>query len=349
MNDLLSGLPGYLKVCRLSKRIVIQTGRPPVKILLRILLTLLFVLLVNKGISGADLYALAGNLHPVLLVSAVFLGALSFYLQLLRWQVILTVHGLPSDSVTALRTMFRGNFLGFVTPGRMGELFRAVHIAPDRKAAGITATVEERFCAVVVTVGGGVCGMLAQRTIWGGPFFWPLVTSSVLFAAGMVIIAAVAAGKLHNLTGRSGWIGKISSVTGALVRFRSFPLGRLTLLSVGVHLLLLLQTALLFIMFGNYPLPVMITVAAQAYSFMLLLPFFIANIGSREYSFSLFLSRMVDFQAETLSPGIVALGVATIILIINIILPAAIGLFWVYSEKKVEHRIGNKGKHGDAT
>ena len=345
-----STLPGYRQFSAAARWIAVYWSRPLFQVAVRGVLTLLFVVIVNKSVAGADLASLARSITPFGLISALVLGTASLYFQMLRWRCILRQHGLPSGTEVALRTMFKGFFLGFVTPGRMGELFRTLHLDPQRKIAGITATVEERFCAVAVTVGAGIVAMMVQRWILGRPLFFPLTTASVLFSAGVLLLVVVmragADRTLKNVTLLQG----IRPVLDHLERCRSFPFFRLAAYSVAAHLLLLFQTALLFFMFGERNLPVDLTAAAQAFSFMLLLPFFIANIGLREYAFSFFLARAQEVTCSGLSCGAVALGVATIILFINIIFPAGIGLFWVFLEKRTDQRTAAaKGDHDNTT
>jgi len=88
-------------------------------------------------------------------------------------------------------------------------------------------------------------------------------------------------------------------------------------------------------MFGAGSFPTTLIAAGQAYTFMLLLPFFIANIGLREYSFSLFITNITN-AAAPMAPyiGRGSFGSATLILLINIILPAALGLVWLYTGKR---------------
>jgi Lysylphosphatidylglycerol synthase TM region len=236
-----------------------------------------------------------------------------------------------------------------VTPGRLGELFRAIHLDPQRKLATAAATVEERFCAVVVTVAAGMGGMLLQRVVLDRPVFVPLVAASVLFTLALVLFVLLIKFGRTPATEDLSPLGRVRSFLKNPDRGGKIPYFRLAYYSVAAHMLLLLQTALLFSMFGERDLLVDFTAAAQAFAFMLLLPFFIANIGLREYAFSFFLARADRTAGGGLSCSAVALGVATIILFINIILPAAIGLFRVYLDRQADQRTAAEGDHDNAT
>lgn len=349
IRTILAALPGYRFAAACAGRILQWSSRPLFRLAIRVLLTLLFVVLVNRSIAGADLAALMRSVSPPGLLAALFLGAGSFYFQVLRWQCILAGHDLPAGAGVALRTIFRGFFLGFVTPGRMGELFRAMHLDPHRKLATMAATVEERFCSVVVTVFAGMVGMVL---LWGGlgvPPFMPLAAASILFTVGFILFTGLLLGGAGSMVFRLPVLRRLQPVLVHFERYRSLPFGRLGVYSIAAHLLLLLQVALLFSMFGERDLPLTMAALAQAFSFMLLLPFFIANIGLREYAFSFFLARAHHSDCGSFSCSAVALGVATIILFVNIILPAAIGLFWVYLDKQADQRIAIKEDNDDAT
>jgi len=305
--------------------------------------------LVNKSIARADLADLTRSVSPTGLCGALLLGAGSFYFQVLRWRCILWIHAFPASTGIAVRTMFRGFFLGFVTPGRMGELFRAIHLDPTRKLATAAATIEERLCAVIVTVVAGAAAMLVQAGVLQRPVFMPLVAASVLFALLFLLAILLLKYGVRPVHEDLSLPGRVRSFLENPERGGKIPFFRLAGYSIAAHLLLLFQTALLFFMFGERDFLVGITAAAQAFSFMLLLPFFIANIGLREYAFSFFLAQTQELSCNGLSCGAVALGVATIILFVNIILPAAVGLIWVYLEKQADQRTAVKGDNGNAT
>jgi hypothetical protein len=70
-------------------------------------------------------------------------------------------------------------------------------------------------------------------------------------------------------------------------------------------------------------------VAGQAYMQMLFLPFFVANVGVREYSFGLYLRQLSGGN----NVDVIAFGVSGFILFVNIILPALVGLLWFFFDR----------------
>ena len=310
-------------------------SKPPVKWAIRIAVTAVFVALVNKSIRASDILLLVHRIHFWPLCGAVIIGAGSFFFQILRWRLILRSHALPCSIMVSLKTLLRGCLLAFITPGRIGELFRAVHIDSKRHYATMVAVVEERSFAVITTVAAGILCIIAQAVVSTSPLFIPLIIASIIFIAIFTVMMTemISRGVLFKKSGRFPMY--YDRVIEYLHRIRSLPFLPLALLSAGAHLLLLLQTALLFHMFGSGDIGRNIIAAGQAFSFMLLLPFFIANIGLREYAFSLFLARLSPDPGIVSEIGTIAFGVATFILFINLIFPALIGLLWMYTERNV--------------
>ncbi|MBN1308583.1 MAG: flippase-like domain-containing protein [Chitinispirillaceae bacterium] len=309
-------------------------SRSPIKATIRIAVTVVFVMFVNRSIGKSDILRLSGRVHPLPVFLALILGAASFFFQMLRWRLILRAHGFPCSLMVSLKTMLRGCLLAFITPGRIGEFFRTMPIDGRRHIAGVLAVVEERSFAVATTaLAGGAC-LIAQALWYASPLFLPLVIALMVFLAAVALLIA-ALYKGETLLNRSNRFTKLSGrPVDYLKRIRSRPFPQLMALSAGAHLLLLLQTALLFRMYGSGDFGRTMIAAGQSFFFMLLLPVFIANIGLREYSFALFLSRLSAPSDIGLEVGSIALAASTSILLINIIFPAIIGLIWMYHEKK---------------
>jgi len=133
-------------------------------------------------------------------------------------------------------------------------------------------------------------------------------------------------------TGRIGSFARLLHET--LVAVPRFLSGRIVIYSLGAQTALLIQTAVILSMFGGASFFSNVIISAEVYAFMLFLPFFIANIGLREYSFLMMFENMKPMVHHSLAPGSVALGVSFLILIMNILFPAAVGLCIMIIDKK---------------
>lgn len=307
-------------------------SRPLCKHGLRAAATMAFVIFVNRSVNRAQVVHLIGEINFFTLLPAITLGAGSFFLQTLRWRTILQYHSLPCSMRIALKTMLKGSLLAFITPGRTGELFRAMDIDDTRRLSSMVAVIEERSFGIGMTVIGGIFCIAAQMIWYSSKPFLPVVIASCLFVTVLIVTFT------FIFLGNWPQKGQLNRMRGYLRRLvQSFPVARIIMLSAAAHACLLVQTSLLLMMFGAGSFQTTLVAGGQAYAFMLLLPFFIANIGLREYSFSLFITNVTNAAtASPFAPDIwrASLGSATFILIINIILPAALGLIWLYTGKK---------------
>ena len=322
------------KIMTVGSMALTALSKNPLKTVVRIVITAVFVYFVNKGIRLSDIKTLFNEINITLFIGAFFCGVVSLFFQLLRWRLILISHRLPSEMAKACKTMFWGFLLAFVTPGRLGELFRAIDLDKNRKTDTIVAVVEERLCAVIMIVIIGILCSAGQNFINSTALFFPMIVAMVIF------VAVFTAGIFFIVKGesflplKSTPLRHLRWLPTCIQRWKQLPVELLALFSFCAHLLLLLQTAFLFKMFGEIDLLQGMLIAGQAYAFMLLLPFFIANIGLREYSFSLFLSKNAQNLLPIAASTTVSFGAATVILLFNIMIPAAVGMGWMYLQKR---------------
>ncbi len=306
-----------------------------VKWTLKISLTLLFVVIVNMNISGDDIAVLSENISFRELAVAVVLGFTGIIFQTLRWKYVLLKLDFKVSNRDVLKTLLRGCFLGFLTPGRFGELFRAVDLDPSVKFRSVIATVLDRAAAVMVVLVLGITASAIQYLYIGvAPLNLFVVPAIIIFAVAAVVV-------IFNK-----YCIKLIAVFAALMKFpvqvsnqsicfvvTLFKAPTFVLLSLLAHLFLLFQTAFLFYMFGYTDIVWNLLVGAQSYAFMIFIPFFIANAGIREYSFSLFMDQ-INWTHQSVGVDAMAIGAALLILISNIIIPAFLGLLWIYSDRK---------------
>jgi hypothetical protein len=297
--------------------------------LLKIAITGVFVYLVNKSLSS-PLIQLANVRISWPVMSIVFLLAVfGLWLQVLRWRLICRTRAIPITMVWALKTMLLGNLLAFVTPGKLGELFRGVSLPQVKKSDTVIAVCVEKVYDALACVVFGLTAA-ALHAMQSG-----ISTGQIVIGAGALTLAAAAVIlsfllrnrrvisllRKKNLEKAVAWIAE---------SFTNTSKSRITLItaySFGVHFILVCQTALLFYMAGSAGFFGGVLSAAEAYAFMMLFPVFIANMGIREYSFALYLTGTSGLRTGTAVP-VAALFSSLSILFVNMILPAVAGLLW---------------------
>ena len=185
--------------------------------------------------------------------------------------------------------------------------------------------------------------MIVEKLFAGGTtLFVGLVCFALFLASKRAPIGGHAVIIAGSVAAAAGAVGVFAlRKTGFLKRAldRLPPLsppqaGVLACYSVFIHICLLAQTSLLLWTFGSNAFFFNMLAGGQAYVFMLFFPVFIANMGIREYSFGMFLGSAQSTPPAAGLPAI-AFGASMGILIINIILPAIIGLAWWILEKKL--------------
>lgn len=294
-------------------------------------ITILFFILVNRSIKKNDFQIIISRIDLSLLLFSFLFGIFGFYFQILRWRDVLKSQNLPCSLNVSTRTMFTGFLLGFLTPGRIGELFRFVGCCPERKTVSVFAVALERFFAVLMTVVFGLISVSAQLLFYkisvSAYFFIALVLSFIFFAFAGKIIIYLNRTMLCKISLFKSFFNSVNMMISGL---SELPVKRIIGFSFLAQICLVIQTVLLLEMFGIGDYLKNFTIAAQAYAFMLFLPFFVANIGLREFSFTLFISQMAGVVLEKSEVSVIAFGVSNLILFMNIIIPAVIGLIWMF-------------------
>jgi hypothetical protein len=293
---------------------------------IKILVTAVVIYLVNRSLTKDQLPLLFKNVSMVPFSIVFIFGCMGFYCQVKRWQYILKLFGTMVNGPEALRTMLWGCLLAFITPGRTGEFFRGFSLPALKKNDAVVAVfIEKLFAGGTTLLAGLVCCLiflsLKAMGCWG----------HAVIISGAAAVAAAAGGIFA--------MRKAGFVKQALERLPDFSpqqAGIIAFYSVVVHLFLLAQTSILLSMLGSNAFFSSMLIGGQAYVFMLFFPFFIANMGIREYSFGMF-SACGQGVAPESGLSAVAFGASMGILIINIILPALFGLvWWVFDKKKVD-------------
>lgn len=294
-----------------------------ISIAVRIVLTALFFYIINKSISQTDIKSLSTAIKPHLLFAVLTAGVCGFYCQVIRWKYILKSRNLPFRGAIPLKTMLWGNLLGFLTPGRIGELFRGVSIDPSRKTDSVLAVVIDRLFEIFIVLFFGVLCIIVQTVF----LKIPLHLVEVISFSVLILIAG--AGTIIFKLNRFKSMKPIQMGNSIIHGLKNVLTLRIVAVSLMAHFLLILQTVVLLRMLGVSGWFTNGIVAGQAYMQMLFLPFLVANVGVREYSFGLYLRQL----SGVTNVEIVAFGVSSLILFVNIILPALAGLIWFFFDR----------------
>ncbi|HUI92284.1 MAG TPA: lysylphosphatidylglycerol synthase domain-containing protein [Chitinivibrionales bacterium] len=299
---------------------------------LKLLVTALFVYLVNKNLGYGRIRLFEIKLAAMPLVAVLVAGLANFFFQVLRWQLVCKAYGMRIGAGLAVKTMLFGNLLAFVTPGKFGELLRGMSIPAAKKSDTVVAVAFEKVCAGIATVAAGIIAAAVHSSRHG-----ITLGQTVIFAGGICIAVATAAVVLLA-SGKNA-----RKILGRFCEEKVWPFAErfipatdaatlwgVILYSIAAHLSVVCQTVFLFFMFGSPDISADIVCAFEAYAFMIFFPFFIANMGIREYSFKLFLSK----AGAAPGAGAIAVLASVSVLAINMVLPALAGLVWWLLESR---------------
>lgn len=272
---------------------------------------------VGNAFAHADLLLLAGA--AVIAVAMVLIKAV-------RWHVVIGRQGIELPLRRSVAATFASLFLAMVTPGRLGELARAVWVKRDSEAGGglaLSGVVLDRwFDVMAIAIGCAVGGLLVELPKG--------LDDAAAIAGGLLATAAVLA--LSQTVGRfaSRVFARIPRVGGKLAELTDqFYAGLAAVgwsgLAIGAvftavaYGLIWIEAVLVFeAVIGPAPIaPLFVALLmANALSY---LPISFAGVGTREAVF-------LGFFATTAAPAAnsVAFSMSFIVVTLALTLPAGL-------------------------
>ena len=313
-------------------------GNKTVSWLFKIIITVIFVFIVNKSITRNEIVVITGYLSIQHILFAVLFGFAGLFFQVKRWEIILRYQKFNVKGHVAWKTILWGNLLAFITPGRIGELFRGLKIEEGRKGDSLFAVIIDKlFIIMTVLLAGFLCVIFQLFILKVG-----ITDKMKIFLVSAFILCVIGFALLST--------GKVFDKSHAVSRYfnriltnlpRLFtPAGKKALLySFIAHFCLIAQTVTLLHMFGCGTFIINSIAIGQAYGIMPFLSFTIGNMGVREGSFYLFLTYLgAACDTSMLSLKAASLGTSILILLMNIIVPAFVGLLWYLSDTSINKK-----------
>ncbi len=284
-------------------------------VLLKVVITVLFVIVVNRAIP-IDQKSIAELIPLSLLLSVSLLSFISSLLQGYRWYFFLHLFELTPTVKQAFRSYLEGVLFGIITPGRAGELFRGFTLEPHWRKTASIAVITEKVCATIVLF---LVGALAYA-------FLPGNRGGDLYGTGIIAAAIVSVVAIPIVP----ILIKRSKPTHSRIN-RTYLLT--ITLSVAIHTILLIQAIILLVPRSGLSISDAFATAASAFSAMQFMPVTVANMGVREFCFNLFGSLYMHNTANLIALKSVILSSSLIIVLANLIFPAIPGVILLISSK----------------
>jgi len=266
---------------------------------------------------------------------ASILSLVNIYLQAYKWKLVLN-HSLGKVSfMRALHSYFGGVTSGLSTPARIGEFIgRAIPLEEfNFFSVTIVSFIDKIINMIVITFFGAISSVFFYRS-FNEPHFYvdvPLliiivslfsITVYMLFNSNFFV--SVVKRKFKN---NQKVLNKISVVDKFLSQSLSVKV-KIFSINILYFVVILLQFALLVNAFASYSdiIQLMVIASLILFATTVVLPFSFGDLGVREGAAAYLISMI------SLSPAI-GFNSALVLFIINVILPALIGLIFLIKNK----------------
>ncbi len=157
-------------------------------ILVKVIVTILFVSVVNKALFTRE-EGLSGLLPMDLLLWAIGFSVISTFLQGWRWMIFLRMFGMDASLGQAMRSYLEGVLFALITPGRAGELLRGYSLKPEwLKLSSVAVVVERLWATVVLFIVGGIAYFFLPDDKGGSIYTLGITIALTLSAIAVVVI-----------------------------------------------------------------------------------------------------------------------------------------------------------------
>lgn len=147
---------------------------------LQVAVSALLLWLVFVNVDDREALAALSRLSPLTVGTAIVLSLSAYVFRALRWTMLLRRAGLSLSGWTSYRLTLLGVLYGVVTPGRVGELARVLHLNLPR-ARALPSAIWDRVADV----------LLLELMALPGFIFVPAWRGPVLWAYGLVVMVTV--------------------------------------------------------------------------------------------------------------------------------------------------------------
>jgi hypothetical protein len=191
--------------------------RPAWPLLLQIAVSGTLLTLLARRVPLADTLAVLHRLQPGTLAAAQALVLVSYLGRAQRWAALLARAGARVRGVTAYCLTLAGVGYGLVTPGKVGELARVLHLDAPRSRT-LASAVWDRMTDVLLLEALSLPAFVLVPA-WWGPVLWLYVTVLIL-TLGLLIL-------LESGTVQATAERLFPFATGPLARWREASAGTL--------------------------------------------------------------------------------------------------------------------------
>ncbi len=207
-----------------------------------------------------------------------------------------------------MKSLLIGYPLGWMTPGRLGEIGRGLVIANLPPELTIKLAILDKVTNLGVTLLAGLAGLL----------LFPINLESEVTAAGLILLAVLAT---------PFTLPKVKAKLRVLLKMDGQSYWTLLTFSFLFYAVFLVQFFLLVLTFENLDLMAGASAAAGVFLMKTLLPIAIADLGIREGAAVFFFGKI------GVSSG-AAFNASLLLFIINLVLPTLLGIYFLLKKER---------------
>lgn len=304
---------------------------------IKALIALCVLALLVRRISWRNLLDAALLAQPGWIIAAAALLVPNIYCQFKRWQRITRQLHPETANPVLVRSLFAGITLGFITPGRIGDLGRTIFIPKANWLGLVGLMLVEKWYSLLIIYLFGLLGLMPILSAAFRPELWiPMeLTGLTLVFAGISLVLHPAflsyVLKRFDQAKKRKRLHQVLSGIRALTPDLSLSLLLYTLAQVIIYFM---QFYFLVKAFTSLPLVRGLAAISSIMWSKTLLPISLGDLGVRE-------SAAVYFLGKLQTPAAIAFDSALLLFGINVLLPALIG-FVVLLKSRVLQNANDK-------
>ena len=282
----------------------------------KISIAILALILVGQALSFSDIRQAFANASVPHLIAGVALLVPNLLIQASKWHYLLRLANASIPFRSAYKSLVAGFPLGFVTPGRLGEVGRALFIKEISPMRTLRLVALDKITNLLVTLTVGLLALLTFRVV-------PLSSVLATAAAALLGLTILALGLIvFSRTSRTCIM--------ATFRLNSFQRGQAAVslfFSLAFYSVFTVQFMLFIMAFEKLPFLENGRAVASVFLVKTLLPFSFGDLGIREGAAVFFFSKL-NYPATS------AFSAASFLFATNVVLPALIGLPTILKTRK---------------
>ncbi len=203
--------------------------RTSMRVLVQVAISAMLLALLARRVPVREAGAALARVRPATLAGALALSLAGYWGRARRWSVLLERAGVHLPTWTSYRLTLVGTFYGLVTPGRVGEFARVLHL-PLPRARTLPSVVWDRVADVVLLELMAAPAFVLVPA-WRGPLLGIYLAMCAATIAGTALLAhagtAALAGRLLPFAARpiARWSAASGGTLGGVTFARSLGYG----------------------------------------------------------------------------------------------------------------------------